>query len=154
MPAVNGDTLLIGIASGAVAIAGFSGIAAAMRESSGNWTPLHRLRVRVIVSTGLSVAFESFLPLILAATLDDPPTAFALASLAAAAFLLIITVGRLRERAKAGPPTGATGMVFLVTVGAIVLFVLDSVVWRSLGPYSAALCLHLAGGAISFYTTI
>jgi hypothetical protein len=66
-----GEALLLGIASMAAVIAGFAAVTAALTPPEGSWSPVQRLRQRVIVSTSFNVMFEALLLVIVFTWLED-----------------------------------------------------------------------------------
>ncbi|HYL40293.1 MAG TPA: hypothetical protein VET90_03195, partial [Candidatus Binatus sp.] len=75
-----GEALLLGIATIAVAVAGFTAVTATLVPPGGAWHPAMRIRQRAIVSTSFNVVFESLAPLIVFAAVGDARTAVAAAS--------------------------------------------------------------------------
>ena len=57
-----GEALLIGIATIAVVVAGFTGVTSTLVPPGGSWHPAMRIRQRAIVSTSFNVMFESLAP--------------------------------------------------------------------------------------------
>ncbi len=84
---MEGEALLVGIATVAVAVAGFTAVTSTLVPPGGSWSPTMRLRQRAIVSTSFNVVFEALAPLITFAWLGDE------------------TVGDLSWRAWASPYT-------------------------------------------------
>ena len=89
-----GEALLIGIATIAVAVAGFTAVTSSLTPPGGSWSLSMRVRQRGIVSTSFNVVFEALAPLILFAWLNDVHSAFVVASAAVAVDLEVLVDAR------------------------------------------------------------
>jgi len=149
------EALLIGIAQLAVVIAGFTAITAALTPPGGSWSPAHRIRQRAIVSTSFNVMFESLLPLIIFAALQDARTAMVWASAAVALYVVFVITFRARQLTRAGAfRTRGVQLMFGASLGSLLLFASNAVVFGSVAVYALALCLQLSVAAMSFYTLV
>ncbi|HEX8026634.1 MAG TPA: hypothetical protein VF484_10540 [Candidatus Limnocylindrales bacterium] len=150
-----GEALLIGIATIAVAVAGFTAVTSTLRPPGGAWSAPMRIRQRAIVSTSFNVVFEALAPLILFAATNDEHTAMRFASAGVAVYATGIVTWRTRQfmRARA-QMTGS--MLVLLTLGpaATVLFWLNALVVASLAVFATALCLQLSVAVVSFYSLV
>ena len=155
MPPMDGDALLIGIGTFGIGTAGFAAVAASLRSDSKLWTPAHSLRVRVIVSTSLNVAFESVIPLIAALIIGNMHNALVVASLVTGAYVLWIVAFRAWQilHTRAIRLRSAQLMIgtAVVSVG---LFLLNAAEFVSVGVYALAMCFQLATAAVSFYSLV
>jgi hypothetical protein len=152
---VEGEALLVGIATIAVAVAGFTVVAATLVPPEGSWSPGMRLRQRAIVSTSFNVVFESLAPLIAFAWLNDERGALVVASAGVAAYALAIVVWRGSQVIRAGGYRTRAGMVLIVAgPTATLLFALNALAFASVAVYALALCVQLSVAAISFYSLV
>ena len=87
MQPVLDETLLLGIATIAVAVAGFTAVTAALTPPGGSWSASHRIRQRAIVSTSFNVVFEGLAPIIVYSWLADARASIAISSAAATIYL-------------------------------------------------------------------
>ena len=150
-----GEALLIGIATIAVVIAGFTAITSGLAPASGAWDRGQRIRQRAIVSTSFNVTFESLAALIVFAALNDERTSLVLASAGVATYTLAVVVVRGRQMLRAGAFAGRSARVlFVLGPLACLLFAANALVFVSVGVYALALCLQLSVAAISFYTLV
>ena len=150
-----GEPLLLGIASIAAVVAGFTAVTAALVPPGGSWQPAMRIRQRAIVSTSLNVMFESLAPLIAFAWLGDARAALAVTSAGVAVYLTGIVTWRARQLLRAGGTRTRTTLV-LFTLGpvATLLFWANALVLGSLAVYALALCIQLSVAAVSFYSLV
>jgi hypothetical protein len=151
-----GEVLLVGIATIAVAVAGFTAVTSTLEPPGGAWSQAMRLRQRAIVSTSFNVAFEALAPLIAFAWLDDERSAFVVASYGVAVYATGIVVWRGRQFIHAGGlRTGAAGLV-LAAAGptAALLFWANAIVFGSLAVFALALLVQLSVAIVSFYSLV
>jgi hypothetical protein len=149
------EALFIGIATIAVVIAGFTAVTSGLTPPVGTWDRGQRIRQRAIVSTSFNVMFESLLPPIAFALLDDVRTALVLSSAAVALYILAVIVVRTQQLLSAGGFRSRTaGVLFLLGPTACLLFALNALVFVSDGVYALALCVQLSVAAISFYSLV
>jgi hypothetical protein len=150
-----GEALLLGISVIAVAVAGFSGITAAMVPPGGSWHPAMRVRQRAIVSTSFNVVFESLVPSVVFAATEDLRTSMVVASAGVAVYVTGIVIWRGRQLLRAGQSLNRAGTI-LIALGptAALLFWLNALVFASIAVYALALCVQLAVAAMSFYTLV
>ena len=150
-----GEVLLVGIATIAVAIAGFTAVTSTLVPPGGTWSPAMRLRQRAIVSTSFNVAFESLAPVIVFAWLDDMHASLVVASLLVAIYTTWIVVYRGRQFVRAGAYRSVPGlMLFSAGPIATLLFWANAIVFASLAVFALALLIQLSVAVISFYTLV
>jgi len=153
---VPGEVLLVGIATIAVAVAGFTAVTSTLEPPGGSWSAAMRLRQRAIVSTSFNVAFEALAPLIVFPWLDDERSSFVVASFLVAVYTTVIVVWRGRQFIRAGGlRTGAVGLVLFATGPiAALLFWANAIVFASLAVYALALLVQLSVALVSFYSLV
>lgn len=152
--AVEGEALLIGIGTFAIGVAGFSAVAASLRQGAPAWTPAHSLRVRAIVSTSFNVAFESIVPLIAVSALGDPFAAVRLAGLLTGTYALAVVLLRLRQILVGGLyRTRSVQILMVLGPLSTVLFFVSALV-PSIAVYALGLCVQLGVAAFSFYSLV
>jgi hypothetical protein len=150
-----GEALLVGIATIAVAVAGFTAVTATLVPPEGSWSPQMRLRQRAIVSTSFNVAFEALAPLITFAWLDDERAALIVASVGVAIYATGIVAWRGRQFVRAGGYRTASALVlFALGPIATLLFWANALVFGSLAVYALALCVQLSVAVVSFYSLV
>jgi len=155
MPRVPNDLLLLGIAQIAVVIAGFTAVTAALTPPGGSWSPDHRIRQRAIVSTSFNVVFESLLPLIVFAWLDDARLALVLASAGVAVYAIWVVSTRARQFLKTDAFRTRSGrLLFVLGPLACLLFASNAIVFASVALYSVALLVQLSVAVVSFYSVV
>jgi hypothetical protein len=149
------EVLLLGIASIAVAIAGFTAVTAALTPPGGSWSPAHRIRQRAIVSTSFNVVFEALLPVIAFAWLADARPALVISSGIVALYALWVIVSRGRQLYRAGGfRTWGGRLLVLPGVTATLLFAANALLLGSVAAYALALCVQLSVAVISFYQLV
>ena len=152
---MQGEALLIGIGTFAIGVAGFSAVAASLRQDAPAWTPGHSLRVRAIVSTSFNVAFESVVPLIAVSALGDPYAAVRVASLLTGTYALAVVLLRARQILVIGAyRTRSVQILIVLGPLSVVLFFVSALVPTSIAVYALALCVQLGVAAFSFYSLI
>lgn len=152
---MEGEGLLVGIATVGVVVAGFAAIAPGVSPDASRWTPSHRLRQRAIVSTSFNVTFESLLPVVLFPALGSERDALVLASAVAFAYLLIVVLVRARQLLRAGAFRSRPAQVmFVAGPAATALFGLNAILLMSLTAYGLALLIQLSVAALSFYSLL
>lgn len=109
LPGMPGEALLIGIATIAVVVAGFTAVTSTLVPPGGSWQPAMRIRQRAIVSTSFNVMFESLAPLIAFAWLADARVAIVVASAGVAVYATGIVIWRGRQLLRAGGNRTRTG---------------------------------------------
>ena len=155
MLAMLDETLLLGIASIAVAVAGFTAVTAALTPPGGAWSASHRIRQRAIVSTSFNVVFEGLVPIILYAWLADARASMVISSAAATIYLAWVVGERGRQLLRAGAfGTWSGRLLFTPAVLAWLVFAANALVFGSLAVYALALCLQLSVAVISFYQLV
>lgn len=150
-----GEALLIGIASIAAIIAGFTAVTAAMTPPGGSWSEIHRLRQRAIVSTSFNVVFEALLPVIAFAWLEDVRQAVVLSSAIVALYAAWIVATRGRQLYRAGGLRTWSGrLLFVPGIVALLLFAANALVLGSVAVYALALCVQLSVAVFAFYQMV
>ena len=149
------EALLLGIASIAVAVAGFTAVTAALTPPGGSWSPTHRIRQRAIVSTSFNVVFEALLPVIAFAWLGDVHQAMTLSSAVVALYALWVITTRGRQLYQAGALRTWGGRLLVAPgVTATLLFAVNALLLGSVAMYALALCVQLSVAVISFYQLV
>ena len=149
------EALLLGIASIAVAVAGFTAVTAALTPPGGSWSPSHRIRQRAIVSTSFNVVFEALLPVIAFAWLGDVHQAMTLSSAVVALYALWVITTRGRQLFQAGALRTRGGRLLVAPgVTATLLFAVNALLLGSVAMYALALCVQLSVAVISFYQLV
>ena len=152
---MEGEGLLIGIATVAVVVAGFAAIAPGISPDASGWTAGNRLRLRAIVSTSFNVTFESLLPVVLFPALGNERGALVLASAIVFGYLLIVVLVRARQMLRAGAFRSRPAQVmFVAGPAATALFGLNALLLMSLTAYGLALLIQLSVAALSFYSLL
>jgi hypothetical protein len=152
---MSGEALLLGIATIAVAVAGFTAVTSTLVPPGGAWPPVMRIRQRAIVSTSFNVVFESLAPLIVFAGIGDARTSVMVASAAVAIYATGIVMWRGRQMLRAGGTLTATTLaLFALGPTATLLFWANALVFGSVGVYAAALCIQLSVAVVSFYSLV
>jgi hypothetical protein len=151
---MEGEALLVAIATVAVVVAGFTAVTAALVPPGGSWSPALRIRHRAIVSTSFNVVFEALAPLIAFAWFGDAHVALVVTSAGVALYTLGIVLWRGSQVIRAGGYRSRSGLV-LIMFGptATVLFAVNIVV-ASVALFALALCVQLSVAVISFYSLI
>jgi hypothetical protein len=149
-----GEPLLIGIATIAVVVAGFTGVTAALVPPGGAWAPAMRIRQRAIVSTSFNVVFEALVPSIAFAWLDDARSALVVASVGVAAYATAIVIWRGRQFVRAGGNRTRSAMVLFALGPTATALFWANVVAGSLAVYALALCIQLSVAVLSFYSLV
>ena len=149
------EPLLIGIASIAAVIAGFTAVTATLAAPAGSWHPTMPIRQRAIVSTSFNVMFEALAPLIVFAWLGDEEAALAVASAVVAVYATGIVIWRGRQVLRAGGDWTRTAIIlFALGPIAALLFWADAALFASLAVYALALCIQLSVAVVSFYSLV
>jgi hypothetical protein len=150
-----GEALLIGIATVAVVIAGFAGIAPGMTSDRLPWSAAQRYRVRAIVSTSFNVTFESLLPVVLYPALAGERPTLVLSSALVFAYAVFVISVRARQLRQTGALRTRWAQVATAEgITATALFGLNALLFMSLTVYALALCIQLSVAAISFYSLV
>ena len=149
-----GEPLLIGIATIAVVVAGFTGVTATLVPPGGAWPPVMRIRQRAIVSTSFNVVFESLAPSIAFAWLGDERVAIVVASAGVAAYATAIVTWRARQFLRAGGNRGRTALVLFALGPTATALVWVNVIAGSVALYALALCVQLSVAVVSFYSLV
>ena len=150
-----GEALLIGIATIAVAVAGFTAVTSTLTPPGGTWSPIMRIRQRAIVSTSFNVVLEALAPAIVFAGLGDLRASVVAASAGVAIYATGIVIWRGRQMLRAGGPrTPMVLLFFALGPTATLLFWANAFVLGSLAIYALALCIQLSVAMVSFYTLV
>jgi hypothetical protein len=149
------EALLLGIATIAVAVAGFTAVTAALAPPGGSWSQANRIRQRAIVSTSFNVVFEALLLVIAFAWLADVRQATQVSSALVALYATWIVVTRGRQLYRAGGLRAWAGRLLYVPGSlALLLFVANALLLGSDAVYALALCVQLSVAVLSFYQLI
>jgi hypothetical protein len=146
---MNASDALATIAEIAIAVAGFSGIAAVLgRRSQGEWTPLDVFRLRALLLSSFYIVVFCFLPIVLSLTALAPSLVWVLSSGAWFAWIAGTTAVRItqarRIAAATGEPLERRYLVFVSSIGlaALLLHGTNLLSFRVAWPYvAAAICL-------------
>ena len=150
-----GEALLIGIATVAVVVAGFTGLTSTLAPSGDAWPPAMRIRQRAIVSTSFNVVFEALAPPIVFAWNGEERAAIAIASAGVAAYATAVVIWRGRQLVRAGGALARTTLVlFALGPTAALLFWANAFVFSSIAIYALALCIQLSVAVVSFYSLV
>lgn len=150
-----GEVLLLGIASIAAVIAGFTGVTSTLVPPGGTWAPAMRIRQRAIVSTSFNVMFEALALPIAFAGIGEERTSIVVASAGVAIYATGIVVWRGRQLMRAGGALTRTALtLFALGPTATLLFWANALVFGSVAVYALALCIQLSVAVISFYSLI
>ncbi len=150
-----GEPLLIGIATIAVVVAGFTGVTSSLVPPGGSWSPVMRIRQRAIVSTSFNVMFEALVPSIVYAWRGDVRASLVVASAVVAVYATGIVIWRGRQLLRAGgKPSGTAMVLYALGPTATVLFWANAIAVGSLGFYALALCIQLTVAVVSFYSLV
>jgi hypothetical protein len=149
------EALLIGIASIAAIVAGFTAVTAALVPPTGSWSQGHRIRQRAIVSTSFNVVFEALLPVIAFAWLADVRQAVVVSSALVALYAAWIVVTRGLQLYRAGGlRTWGGRLLYVPGLTALVLFAVNALVLASVAVFALALCFQLSVAVLSFYQLV
>jgi hypothetical protein len=149
------EPLLIGIASIAAVIAGFTAVTATLAPPGGDCHPTMRIRQRAVVSTSFNVMFEALAPLIAFAWLGDARAALVVTSAVVAVYATGIVIVRGRQLRRAGGRwSPATVLLFTLGPIAALLFWANALVFASVAVYALALSIQLLVAVVSFYSLI
>ncbi len=138
------------VAEIAIAIAGFSGVAAVLgRRSDGEWAPLDVLRLRVLLLTSFAIVILCFLPIILISASIAPKMAWTLSSgtwMVWFGTTIAFGIPDARRIAKfTGEPIERryAALIGSLAVGDFTLHALNVVVFQEAWPYLAGLVVML-----------
>jgi hypothetical protein len=150
-----GEALLLGLASIAAVVAGFTAVTSTLAPPGGAWSPVMRIRQRAIVSTSFNVTFESLAPLIAFVGTGDARTSVVVASGGVAVYATAIVFWRGRQLVRAGGAlTRVAAILFALGPIATLLFWANALVFGSVAVYALALCIQLAVAVVSFYSLV
>ena len=146
------DSTLIGVAEIAVALAGFSGIAAAVRHGTApTWPRVDRDRMVDLVTHSGIALFASLLPLIFGHRGGIDAELWAISSCAwavCAAIGIGLGLNRSRRRGTLGStPNRVIPFLFLLV---LILQIYNAGVLQAFWPYLTALCANLAFAFVQF----
>jgi hypothetical protein len=149
-----GEPLLLGIATIAVAVAGFTAVTATLVPPGGSWHPAMRIRQRAIVSTSFNVMFEALAPSIAFAWLADARPALVVASAGVAVYATAIVTLRGRQLLRAGGSRTRTALMLYALGPTATLLFWGNVLAGSVALYALALCIQLSVAVVSFYSLV
>jgi len=138
----------------AIALAGFSGIVAAVgRRGAGHWSPVDQLLLRVLLTAaGAALAF-AFLPFLLIDVID-PSLVWRICSGLHATFVFGILLYRFREVSVLGVTQAlgkrATAFMFVGSSMAFMVSVSNALWFASSSLYVVAIVWHVLSAFLSF----
>ena len=144
----------------AIAIAGFSGVVAALTIHTAQWSELDKIRLRALLQASLGTAFFSLLPLVLSSTTLRSPTVWVIASSTWLIYMGASTIPFvLQAMGKSGAAPDGLGRpmlaLFMAIVGsAVVMQVLNVAVLRTAWPHLAAMLSGLFAASVAFIRLI
>jgi len=149
---MNASDALATIAEIAIAVAGFSGVAAVLgRRSQGEWSPEDVFRLRALLLSSFSIVFFCFVPIVLGLAALAPSRIWALSSGAWLAWLIFTAALRISQGRRISKATGdrldRRYMVVLASIGvaALLLHGTNLLIFRVEWPYvAAAVCILIA----------
>jgi hypothetical protein len=155
---MDASDALATIAEIAIAVAGFSGVAAVLgRRSQGEWSPLDVFRLRSLLLSSLSIVIFCFLPIVLSLTVLESSLVWALSSGAWATWLAFTFATRSsqirRITAATGDPIDRRYAIFILSIGLVALLLhgANLLSFRVAWPYvAAATCLLIASFSYFF----
>ena len=134
----------------AIAIAGFSGIAAVLgRRNQGEWSPSDVVRLRSLLVVSFTIVIFCFFPIILSLAVADSEKVWAVSSGAWIVQSVVAILFGVRDARQVVRTTGEAldrkfvGLVALLFVGLEVLQAANVLVVRDAWPYLSALVAHL-----------
>jgi hypothetical protein len=149
-----GEPLLLGIATIAVVVAGFTAVTSTLVPPGGSWHPTMRIRQRAIVSTSFNVMFESLAPSIAFAWLGDVRAALVVVSAGVGVYATGIVIWRGRQLVRAGGGRTRSALVLYALGPTATLLFWANVLAGSVALYALALCIQLSVAVVSFYSLV
>ncbi len=147
---MNPQDALTTVAEIAIAIAGFSGIAAVLgRRSDGEWAPTDVLRLRLLLRASFAIVILCFLPIVLSSASVAPKMTWALSSGASLVWFCASGVFVIREARRITRFAGESierryaALILSLGVGASTLHALNVVAVQEAWPYLAGLVAML-----------
>ncbi len=138
------------VAEIAIAIAGFSGVAAVLgRRSAGEWAPVDVFRLRLLLRASFAIVILCFLPIVLSSASVAPKMTWALSSGAWLVWFGTSIAFGLRKARRIAKFTGESierryaALIGSLAVGAFTLHALNVVVIQEAWPYLAGLVAGL-----------
>ena len=138
------------VAEIAIAIAGFSGIAAVLgRRSDGEWAPTDVLRLRLLLRASFAIVILCFLPIVLSSASGAPKMTWALSSGAWIVWFGTSIAFAIREARRISKLTGEpierryAALAGSLGVGVMTLHALNVVAIQEAWPYLADLVAGL-----------
>lgn len=152
---MQAESLLIGLGTFGIGIAGFAAVATGLKQGNPTWTAAHSLRARAIVSTSLNVAFESVIPLILSYGIQNQGAAIRISSLVAATYLLVVVmIPRTRQLIRVGAWRNTSVRLTFAAGYLTVALLFANLPIGSVAVYALALWFQLMVPAVNFYSLI
>lgn len=152
-PNLTGENFLLYIATGGIALGGFTGLLNAFRKAGRPWTPQEVVGMRLLFQHSLGAAFFGFLPFPLFATLRSEARVWLICSSVLALFLAyqLVYLGLKVRRTPPRRPNAVYFHFFPFTFVALCLQVIC--VWRGglAWPYFWGLFWLLQPPAVQFY---
>ena len=116
----------------AIAIAGFSGIVAAVgRRNPGSWTAADQIRLRILLTASAAAGLFAFLPFILFEAGLSDPVCWRVGSGAQAAWFISVSAYRLRQESLTGVSAGIATKGGLVVIGVVLVAQLANAVYAA-----------------------
>ena len=144
----------------AIAIAGFSGVIAALSIRTSQWSDLDKIRLRALLQSSFGTVLFSLLPLVLFSTTLRSPTIWVIVSSAWLVYMGVSTIPFvLRATRKSdSAPDGLRRLpiaLFLGIVGSVVVVqVLNVTTLRTAWPHLAAMLGGLIAASTAFLRLI
>jgi hypothetical protein len=142
---MNASDALATIAEIAIAIAGFSGVAAVLgRRSQGEWSPLDVFRLRELLLSSISIVVLCFVPIVLSLSPLTPSLVWVLSSGVWAATLVFVTATQSSHglrAARGGAEPVEPRMIVFMSLIAVAIFLFHGtniLIFRAGWPYVAA----------------
>ena len=141
----------------AIAIAGFSGVIAALTIRTSQWSELDKIRLRMLLQASFATVFFSLLPLVLLSTTLLDPAVWVIASSAWLIYMGASTIPFV-VRAIRSTPDGIGRPILALFVGVVgsvvVVQVLNVAVLRTAWPHLAAMLSGLFAASVAFIRLI
>ncbi len=148
------------IAEIAIAIAGFSGVVAALTIRTSQWSELDKIRLRALLQGSFATVLFSLLPLVLFSTTLGKPTIWVIVSSVWLIYMGVSTipfvVGAVRKSSSVADGLGRLPIAFFLgLVGSIVVLqALNVAILQAAWPHLAAMLGGLVGPSVAFLRII
>ena len=139
----------------AIAIAGFSGIVAALgRRSPGGWTATDQLQLQALLTASATAGLFAFLPFVLHEATGDSHTTWRAGSAAQAVWFLWIMVYRLRQASRVGAEIRGFRVLIPLTVLTLAAQVFNAALLAQSWLYVVGVIFQLSVGFSAFATLL